>query len=855
MQISDGMRGSSRLQGLNKIDDMSPGQSVNASIKQKSGPNEALVEINGQEYRAAFEKGVPRGEKVAVQVTGKSGDTLQLREIQTVDGKAGESPSPDVQVEKLLRDAGVKVTAEMKEAVRRLVAERLPVSKETLQSVQHIMQKGEGNIQQKLDVLSVMARKNISITPSGYEAVFRVKYGPPLDKILNELAKEAPDLLPAESKADPARTTQSVPVQKSFSERLQKLADLMLTIRTSGKVSRAQMGQLQEAVEKVMQEAKVSPSLATDVHELTNRLVKDLRMSLSYEAVGRNTEAKAIVERSMDTLTKLFKLPVADITASRAAASLTRAVPGMDASEENGPVFLRPVSETFLRLGSLVELARQEFITALGSVQEGEQHSALFNIPRPSEQIVQELAHSLRSAAVREALPHEEKRKMEHMLQQLEQTVQTPDSGQKDQAILGGLDQLEQLLTQSGERIAALTSVQTASFEKVSQYIPDYLREVGNEFKQIKKEVMNNVDRMSQFLQQKVPQAPSYVQRIIEPTIEMVNRLVTKGEFALFADMEFEHDVLRISSELHNVKGLLEKGKQGEALEVFRGIRADLEKLNWQPSYMKVERFFSKMTGEGTMQNPLQTYGQEWREGSLTGRGMQDWIKGTGLNHERETLDWLARREGREDGIYRPTFSHQGSDARNQQESPPHNLKSMLMEGLDGNVSPRAREMMEQALSHVTGQQLLSKQDNGSQMQSLQLQLPLPWEEGTQAVHLHVNSRSQGEQMDWENCNLFFFLDTPKFGETGVSVTIVNREVALRVQNDDSTIEKAFAPYIPQLKEQLQGLGYRIGNVAFEPATRTNQMEEMETLPTVDTSVARMNAARYTAKEGVDYSV
>jgi len=752
--------------------------------------------------------------------------------------------------------------SEKLETLAQMVKNSQPVSKEQLQQlVQQIKEslelaKVSLEVQRNIQQLVRQVEQAIDNTPKHQVAVSNESLSRSIDRrkideVVQQLRQQTnTDLISGERRvaSENHSASTSVEANKKAPEALNKLAEMVLDIRISGKVTRNQIAALQEMVKQVAGDANVSQALMKDIEALTNKLAKELRMSLSYEAVGRQVEARGIVERSMDTLIQMFKLPAARIAAER-----TNTIPqessflnesGDDHAE---PQFLRPVSETFIRLGSVAGLARQELLAALGETQIESFGEGSFDFARSPELIVRDLISSLRGAVLREALPQEETRKMEQIFQQLEETLRLPN--QDGERLLAGVDELEQLLTVSGERIAALTAVQSTNFERVTQYIPDYLREVAQEFKQVKKEILNNVDRMSQFLQQKIPQAASYVERIIEPTIEMVNRLVNKGEFALFADMEFEHDVLRISSELQKVKGLLDKGKQDEALQLFQRVRSDLEKLNWQPSYMKVERFFSKTTVDGEMRNPLQLYSQQWREESLTGRSVQEMMRSMGLNYERDALEWLGRREGT------GTFSspHMGSgDFRGQQDSMPHNMKFMLMDGME-HASPRAREMMEQALSNLTGQQLLSKQEPGAPLQSMYVQIPLPWEEGMQSVQMQIQSRTNGEQMDWENCNLFFFLNTPKFGETGISVTVVEREMTIRVQNDTPNVEAAFAPYIPQMERELQQMGYRVNGVTFTPVAK--QPEKKEILPTVDIHVARNKAARYTAQEGLDFSV
>ncbi|MBN6186950.1 NfeD family protein [Aneurinibacillus sp. BA2021] len=1083
VQISGFTSGTQTPQTIGKPTEVRQNEVVTATVKQRLSSNEAVIEIKGQAYQAVFDKEIPVKGEVPVQITDVKGNTVYVRVVPASTTQTGGSASLNMEAERLLKDAGVKVTAEMREAVSRLLAERVPVSKEVLQRVQHVMQHGAGNVQQKLDTLSLMAQKKITVTPKSYEAVFRALHGPSLDKIVAALAEEAPDLVPVQTQrtsapqenqgartppaeqklsrqldllaqvvesgkpvskeqlqklldqmkrsveassisepvrkhvgtiikqveqaisetgrqetvtADklaqnvqakdiiraaseikraaqakqpvtPTRQTESMPVNRpgaplvrqidtlqqalqskqpiskeqlaTFIEQMQRspevknmpkdvgerfqqalaqltrlikstpdsqpylspekvaqtvqttgiendlkqargflvrkeaavkpqptssapeikevpaaktegsaikdLANLVVDARLSGKVTRGSIDQLQKAIERVVGEVKLSPQLQKDLQTIVNRIMKDLRMSISYEAVGKEAEAKAMVGKTLDTLVKVFKLPIAEITAQRSNPLLNDSIEDGDGTGD----FLRPVSETLIKLGSLIGLAQQELAAALGKGMETVHPLEGVAVPRSPLQIVQDTASSLRQAAQREKLPQQEMRQMEQLLQRLEAAA-TDDTSHPER-IMDGMKELEQLLTQAGERMAALTNVQTANFERVTHYIPDYLREVGREFTQLKKEITNNVERMTQFIEQKIPQAPSYIQRIVEPTIEMVNRLVNKGEFALFADMEFEHSVLKISGELQQVKGMLDKGRQDEALQLFHRVKGELEKLHWQPSYMKVERFFSKTTLDGEMRNPFQTYGQSWQEGTLTGRGVQEMMRSVGYTHEKEAMDWLLRREG---------MAHAGSgrfggELQDPADAPPSSMKSHLLDSMDRSLTPRAREVMEQALSNITGQQLLSRQEPTAPIQTMHIQLPLPWEEGMHTAELQVHARNNGQQMDWENCSLFFFLDTPKFGETGVSVMVVNREMTIRVQNDHPHIDKVFGPYVPQMEEALHQLGYRINGVTFTPIGQEKQTGGVQEAPLVDTALARSRAIQQSGQEGLDFSI
>lgn len=436
----------------------------------------------------------------------------------------------------------------------------------------------------------------------------------------------------------------------------------------------------------------------------------------------------------------------------------------------------------------------------------------------------------------------------------LENTTQTP-SHQVEEAVGNNpLLKIENLLKeiQQSNPEMQLSTMQSATFSRIMEYIPQHLRKVGEEFTEIKKQVIQNIDRMTQFMDQKIPQAESYVKRVIEPTIDLVNRLINKGEFALHADMEFEHDVLRISSELQKVKGMLEQGDQKRALESFQSLRKDLEKLHWQPSITKVESFFSKWTGDQTPGNPLMSFAQDWQKGEITGRVVQEWMRDLGLSHERDALDFLIHRNKKEDEQSLNLSLHHSKGVAEEEieKDIPRNMKSWLMDNMEKDTPARAKQAMEQALTNVTGQQLLSKPEQNTQMQTMYVQLPLPWEDRTRTVKMEIHSRSQGEKMDWENCHLFFYLDTPKFGETGISVQVMNRDITLKFQNDHEGVESFFSPYIPLMEESLKGIGYRINKVQFESVQQDKVEREQ-----VKKSEPAQPKSPYSHQKGLDLSI
>ena len=96
------------------------------------------------------------------------------------------------------------------------------------------------------------------------------------------------------------------------------------------------------------------------------------------------------------------------------------------------------------------------------------------------------------------------------------------------------------------------------------------------------------------------------------------------------------------------------------------------------------------------------------------------------------------------------------------------------------DLKPQQMQQVEQAVNNITGQQLLNKQDS-SGMQNLFFQLPYLMEKQVENIKIYVNSRKDGEKVDWENCSIYFVLETKKLGDIGVHLSSSEKNVSLNV--------------------------------------------------------------------------
>jgi hypothetical protein len=178
---------------------------------------------------------------------------------------------------------------------------------------------------------------------------------------------------------------------------------------------------------------------------------------------------------------------------------------------------------------------------------------------------------------------------------------------------------------------------------------------------------------------------------------------------------------------------------------------------------------------------------------------MFEMVRNLGLNRDSEVAQFLA--SGRE---------------QQQQEASQRNLKTTLMQlAQDSDEESRVQKLANQALSNITGQQLMSRSDQQGNLQSLYFQLPLLLQEKVDNLQVFVNSRNENEQVDWENCSLYFLMETPKMGEIGILVSATERQIAVTLKSDKTDFESKMKPLVDLATERLTEIGYVVKGITY----------------------------------------
>ncbi|MVO99178.1 hypothetical protein [Paenibacillus lutrae] len=183
-------------------------------------------------------------------------------------------------------------------------------------------------------------------------------------------------------------------------------------------------------------------------------------------------------------------------------------------------------------------------------------------------------------------------------------------------------------------------------------------------------------------------------------------------------------------------------------------------------------------------------------------------------------------------------------------------LKSLLLQLSTADGLPASlRDSVQQAVQHITGQQLLMSQDKSGMFTHMTLFVPLLNAEGQPTAAIHIQSRKgkRGE-LDAENCRLLFDLDMKSLGSTLVDVQVMNRIVSLQVFNDMPFIGELLNNSREEVGEALGKLGYQFLSLKASPFPDTAaKKDSANSLPLSRTMIDTI--APSVPYQGVDFRI
>jgi hypothetical protein len=350
------------------------------------------------------------------------------------------------------------------------------------------------------------------------------------------------------------------------------------------------------------------------------------------------------------------------------------------------------------------------------------------------------------------------------------------------------------------------TSINMNSKSIAVTVVTEKLAQMTADFKQLQRDISKTLDQVSRQIDQFRNLAQPVAKPLLETTIKKLDQAILKSDMMLLADMKTERQLMQASSQLAEAKKLLARGKHGEANRIVHEVKQLIDKVNFQPSDTKVKHYTA--ASEKALkerQLPSQSFTNQFSEAARgplqagSPRAMFEMVRAVGLNRDSELAQVLVSNRERE-----------------LQESAERNIKSTLMQlARSEEEGTRVQQLATQALANVTGQQLLSRSDQQSNLQSMVLQFPFLLEDKVENLQVFVNSRNEGQQVDWQNCSLYFLIETPKMGEIGIAVSAAEKQLSVTIKNDNPDFQAKMAPLVQITIEKLSEIGYSINGIKY----------------------------------------
>lgn len=788
------------------------GERVTAWIKEKVSANEALVEIQGKQYLARFKGGVPAdrqtannqvaAQQVTVQVEGFNGTKLEVKVIGDRNGGSFGSTG------------GSSTTANLGSA-NLGSANSGSANPATVASSANSSSSGSASATSSLaaEADRILKESGEKGTPELRTAVQKaIVEGAPATK---ELVREIKQIL--EKGAG------------TYNQKLQAIASMAkkgipINRQYYQYIYQAQNGQpLNELLTQFNQLAEESGGAADRLKELQLFLAFNTKPSGVLAESGSFAVGASLSPSQLPSLTASLSGDNSPNLREQLLLSLEK---WLHLTEESGGVssvlqeigkdpFLKSV---LINSPEVTPEQRQAAESVELLVRQGKMYQLLGKTDQLAEPLQKALSFLQQSLLASES-------------GDLESTSMIEQAGTSEQAgIPASVDKSDQ---------AGIPATASLSFSReivISRVTPE-LQQAAEEFASFQQKTGEQLSKISQLLQQgnaNVSQALSAV-KLLEPTIQMIDKAILSSSFTLYADMGTEKELLKASSDLAQAKAALQQGKTSEALQLIRQVQASIRQIDWKPADTSIQRFLGKEMLLGSLAvDSEEAYGQN----RLGARAVAQTLQNMGLDYERQTAEYLAKPDNQ-------------ANLQGENQNPPKNMKSILLQMIrDEAINPKTVQLADQALSNITGQQLLNKPDLQGNVQTFQFTLPLPVANRIEQVKVIVNSRKNGGQIDWENANLYFMLSTPKLGDTGIAVSVVNRMISLNIQNDQPGIEQRVNPLLRLFQDGLEEIGYQIGTVTYSKLTILDRSGG-----SVQVAVERNQEALFQRKEGLDIKI
>lgn len=312
----------------------------------------------------------------------------------------------------------------------------------------------------------------------------------------------------------------------------------------------------------------------------------------------------------------------------------------------------------------------------------------------------------------------------------------------------------------------------------------------------------NTLDTLHRVLE--TPAAPVSLDRLIDD----LNKVVLKSQFARYADMHTERQLMLFATDLEKAAALLRSGDGQGARALVGQVESRLKSMVFEPSLRSVQAFATgKLHALETAfeARPIQL--QQYMKAGLSAlapegtamgaREVLEALRFSGLNHEMEVAEVIERGERR-----------QWSQA---------NVKEILLKLMKDDRDPQTVKAASQGLMSFSGQQMMN--DSGGDRRPPFQYFNVPFVDGDDLnqMTVYMKGRSRRAQMDWQNAQLYFGMDLADLGPLGVRADVHQGVVRLTVLTDapDAISERFLG-----IETYLSEVGYSVGAIEYSAYTR-----------------------------------
>ncbi|KRE83205.1 hypothetical protein ASG89_13900 [Paenibacillus sp. Soil766] len=210
-------------------------------------------------------------------------------------------------------------------------------------------------------------------------------------------------------------------------------------------------------------------------------------------------------------------------------------------------------------------------------------------------------------------------------------------------------------------------------------------------------------------------------------------------------------------------------------------------------------------------------------------------LKAVGVEHESHVAAKLDERGNPVPARQQATdssfslFSTNASDQQGDIAKPAtETLKSLLLQLTTSDDTPAPlKEAAQQAVSQITGQQLMLTNDKNAMFTQMTLFVPFLDNAGQQTAAIHIQSRkgNRGE-VDASNCRLLFDLQMKVMGNTLLDVQVVNKIVSLNIHNDHPALASLMDSSKDEIAIAMNRVGYQFISLKCSPYPKPPEIQE-----------------------------